>query len=110
MDARYHTAVEANASLLKAGLHAYSPIVHCHHMAKSCDLPTDFEFWKHFNLSMIRASQAFYVLCIGGWEHSLGLKGEYAFAVEQGKNLAIVQFEVGGKLHVIPKKTISELA
>lgn len=78
-----HLAVEsATAWILRAQIWVYSPIVHCHELAKRHALPTDFVFWKEYNKAMLLAGGRLWVLCIPGWKSSRGLKAEILFAHE----------------------------
>lgn len=80
MHERYKLGTIAAASLLKQGIAVYSPIVHCHQLALIADLPTDADFWSHYNQSMLEKADALYTLCLWGWKNSVGLMGERAFA------------------------------
>jgi hypothetical protein len=82
---RYVAVLKETAYLLKMGLHIYSPIVHCHELAKVANMPTDAEFWKAYNFCMIRSAEYVKVLMLDGWEASVGIKGE----VEEARRLHI---------------------
>lgn len=55
---------------------AYSPIVHCHEIAKVWDMPRDAAFWRKYNFTMLARSQGLKVLRIEGWDTSIGLREE----------------------------------
>lgn len=76
MKKRYKEVMKFTAHLLKRGLHAYSPIVHCHSMAVKFNLPRDASFWESYNFHMISLAESMAVLCAEGWEESVGIKGE----------------------------------
>ena len=80
MERRYHEAKTALSILLSRKVWVYSPIVHCHQMAVDHSLPTDAEFWKEYNYTMIDASEGVWVLCIDGWRQSLGILDELKHA------------------------------
>lgn len=61
---------------------AFSPIVYAHRMAEKYDLPTDAEFWKFFNNSIMRRSESIVVLKLYGWEASHGVAHEISLAQE----------------------------
>lgn len=82
MEERYLAAMDCTAWLLKQKLWVYSPIVHCHEIAKQHSLPTDFEFWKEYNKHMLGLASLLYVLAIPGWTKSIGVAGEMARARE----------------------------
>lgn len=85
MRERFYAAMAFTAWKLKRREAVYSPIVHCHEMAVVEDLPTDFAFWEHYNMQMLVPARALIVLCIDGWEDSVGVKGEIRFAYLLGK-------------------------
>jgi hypothetical protein len=80
MHARYLAVAAECAKLLKAQDWTYSPIVHCHELARMHGLPTDFEYWKRYNRAMLSSASAFYILTIPGWEQSRGVTAERAMA------------------------------
>jgi hypothetical protein len=84
MEARFVAAEAATARLLRRSVWVYSPIVHCHELAKKFDLPKDFVFWQEYNFAMIRGAAKLYVLRIDGWEASKGVTAEIAYARELG--------------------------
>lgn len=90
---RYMKVMEATARLLQTGHFIYSPIVHCHAMAVEYDLPTGFDFWKNYDFDMIESSEQLYVLCLDGWDRSIGVLAEIEFA--RSWNLTITYWEMG---------------
>lgn len=77
---RYLEAIVATKWLLKQRIWAYSPIVHCHHIAQSYSLPTDFAFWRDYNFAMLERSSRLLILVIDGWKESRGVTDEAKFA------------------------------
>ena len=59
---------------------AYSPIVHCHELAKTWDLPKDAGFWEEYNFVMLRNATRMKILRLEGWEESVGIRAELAEA------------------------------
>lgn len=80
MRTRFLLAQEYCAALINQGEFPYSPIVHCHEMALRYKLPTDFEYWRNYNLDMLRRADSMTVMTIPGWEESVGVKAETAAA------------------------------
>ncbi len=78
---RYMYAAKYTAACLAAEDHVYSPIVHCHEIAKTFNLRGDFDFWRDYNLSMLAHAYELRILRIDGWESSRGLQAERDFAV-----------------------------
>jgi hypothetical protein len=89
MAQNYRLVSAETVDLLRRGFTIYSPIVHCHHLAKQHDLPRDFAFWQHYNHGMIVAARELWVFQSPGWQESVGVAGEIAFARSMGK---IVKF------------------
>lgn len=84
MKTRFLLAEQVCASLISAELFPYSPIVHCHEMAQRYALPTAFEFWKRYNMDMLRRADQFFILDILGWKESIGVTAEHDFARRAG--------------------------
>ena len=81
---RYRAAARAIVHLLNQGVHAYSPIVHCHELAKDFQLPKDWEFWKSYNEAMLAPAAMLMILKLNGWKDSKGLDNEIGFATRKG--------------------------
>lgn len=77
---RYLLVMQATSALINARKFVYSPILHCHELARIHSLPTNFDFWQHYNINMIKRCDQFRVLKIPGWDESKGVKGESAVA------------------------------
>lgn len=82
MQERFEAVERFASTLLIKGISAYSPIVHCHELAKKYKLPATFGFWQQHDHNMISRSNAMYVLCIDGWKESVGIQSEIEFADE----------------------------
>ncbi len=80
---RYLKVSEVIAKYLRAGIHVYSPIVHCHEIARRHTLPTSFQFWADYNYAMLGEACLLHVLQLPGWEKSRGVTAEIAFAARQ---------------------------
>lgn len=90
---RFLLVEQVTAMLMEQGHYVYSPIVHCHEIAAKYTLPTDFEYWKGYNIDMIRRADAFYVLVIPGWQESKGVVAELEFAKTAGLEIGYVNEE-----------------
>jgi Domain of unknown function (DUF1937) len=80
MEDRFCEAERCLAWLLDRKHWTYSPIVHCHALAKRFILPRDYAFWREYNYCMMTKANSLYVLTIDGWEESRGVQQEIAFA------------------------------
>ncbi len=63
----------------------YSPILHCHEMAKRFDLPTSFDFWQDYDRHMLHLSEELWILMMPGWKTSTGVRAEAGY---MGRTLA----------------------
>lgn len=79
---RYMEHMTAAAILMKSGVVVYSPIVHCHEVAKRFVMPTDADFWESYNATMMRHSIGVILLKLSGWENSNGVKKELNFCFD----------------------------
>lgn len=82
---RYLGALNATAHLISRHVAIYSPIVHCHELARAAELPTDFEFWMRYNYRMLSAARKLLVLKLDGWEFSVGVRAEITYALTHCK-------------------------
>lgn len=78
---RYEAVLRLTAQLLtKNKLIVVSPIVYCHQMALTYDLPEDAAFWSFLNNSLQRKCDSLIVACLEGWTESKGIRSEIEFA------------------------------
>ena len=82
MDWRYSEAMRCLHKLLLRRQWTYSPIVHCHELAKTHQLPRDFVFWVEFNDAMLKPASELLVLTLNGWQESNGVTHEIDLAYE----------------------------
>ena len=76
MERRYGAALHALHFLLSRKLWTYSPIVHCHELAKTYALPRTHDFWQTYNHAMLDSSKGLLILVIEGWNESRGIEDE----------------------------------
>lgn len=77
---RYLKACRATHYLLEKRIWVFSPIVHCHELAKMINLPKDAAFWQEYNFAMLARADKLIILRIEGWEAFVGVRGERAEA------------------------------
>lgn len=77
---RYLHASHYIMNCLKNGEPVFSPIVHCHELAKIWGLPKDRDFWRSYNYAMLERALGLRVLRLNGWQSSAGVKEEIADA------------------------------
>ena len=83
-ESRFWGAARATVALMRRGLIVYSPIVHSHHIASNYGLPTDWAFWRRQQLPFLRVSKEVIVLCLRGWDTSIGVRSEIRLARKWG--------------------------
>ena len=71
---------------------AFSPITHCHEVAKIYTKDRGVRFWKQYNKNLLEASYAVFILTIEHWKESVGIAIEVEWAKTYGKPLKLVQF------------------
>lgn len=98
LEMRYKQVLLATHFMLSKRLWVYSPIVHCHEIAKLNNLPTDAEFWKNYNHAIIEELPSVVVLCEEGWSQSKGVQDELEKALDWSRAL----------YYLIPKKYVDE--
>lgn len=79
---RYLRASKVLTELLAQRIWTYSPIVHCHELAKIGGLPIEADFWTEYDFHMLSLSNELFVLRIEGWDKSVGLAAEIKKAVQ----------------------------
>lgn len=80
-ETRAQIANRVAGDLIRKGHVVYSPISHCHGIAKECNLATTWEHWKEFNEAFLRfACSEMRVIKIPGWKNSKGIKAEMDIA------------------------------
>jgi Domain of unknown function (DUF1937) len=80
MEWRYREAMRCVHWLLERRIWVYSPIVHCHELAKQHELPRDAEYWAYYNRAMLGPASELLILGLDGWQESAGVAAEIKFA------------------------------
>ena len=93
MELRYLGVMRACHWLLRQRLWTYSPIVHCHEIAKTYALPKDRAYWQEYNDAMLRGADELLVLAIAGWRESTGVTAEIAYAREIDKPTRLLRLQ-----------------
>lgn len=93
---RNHRFLEVNrvaASLMREGLHIYSPISHTHPIAMAGEMPKDWEFWQGYCLTMLQSCSKMVVLMQDGWRESVGVQAEINIARNIGMPIEFMAHE-----------------
>jgi len=80
MDERARDVAKYTARLIGQGKLAYSPIAHGHMINGYLKEDPGWEYWKEHDIWMLVRCIQFHVLCLDGWEESVGLKAEIQVA------------------------------
>jgi len=90
MEQRFEAVVAACAHYINKGKIVYSPIVHNHPIAIRHELPREWSYWLKADLAMLRHASEFHILCLEGYQQSVGVKAELEFAVKAGIDITYV--------------------
>lgn len=83
-ESRFRAVCRAAARMMAAREFVFSPIAHSHNLAMAGSLPTDFEFWRKYDLEMLSTCSSLRVLKLDGWEESKGIAAEVWMAKDLG--------------------------
>ena len=77
LEAAFEVAARARGVLVQAGIKVFSPIVHCHPVARLCSLdPVDYKIWMPDNEPFMQTAFGLIELRAENWENSLGMRDE----------------------------------
>lgn len=93
MERRYNQLTFVAAQLMLRGETIFSPITHCHYLAKEHASFEGPEFWLTQDLAILRRCDKMYVLQLDGWKQSNGLRDEIAFATEHNIPVEYITLE-----------------
>ena len=84
MQNRYELARNYTFKEIRKGLPMFSPIVHCHDMYLNCKgAESNFNYWREYNIQMLRLSTELHILTLPGWRDSQGVAFELYAAEER---------------------------
>jgi len=77
LEAAHHIAARRLADLIRAGVPAFSPIVHCHSAARHGEIdPLDHDIWIPADAPFVRNASGLLVHQMHGWRESKGIQIE----------------------------------
>lgn len=95
MESSFQQANEATALILNKGTNVFSPISHCHHIAKEYDLPKTWNFWKQIDYQYIDWADEVWVLCpiegLSKIKESTGVQAEIKYAKDNDKKIRLIR-------------------
>lgn len=77
---RFRAACLATGNLIKRGHLVFSPIAHTHPVREISGLGGSFADWERYDENIINRCDGIFVLCIEGWEESVGVQAEIVIA------------------------------
>ena len=89
---RFLDALDYTAEQSKKGEVIFSPIVNSHLLTQNHDLPSTWDFWCKIDYAFINQCLKVRVLKLEGWENSVGIKAELAYAESIGKKVEYVDY------------------
>lgn len=93
--ARFLHAAKASAWLIRnfPDENVFSPIVHSHILHKDAGLGGNWDFWKRIDTDFLERSDELMVLCIPGWDESVGIDAETEIA-EGLDNIGLISYMI----------------
>ncbi len=82
-EARYIAVCIAAAKLIEKGIHVFSPIAHSHGISLHMQEKHDWTFWRKQDIPFLQQADGMLVLCLDGWEDSVGIKAERKFMLDR---------------------------
>ena len=79
--------------ILQKGYLVFSPIAHCHFIARHCKLPGTWSFWEMFDRAFIEWADEVWILRLPEWEESTGFKNEIEIAHELEKPIRYIDMD-----------------
>jgi hypothetical protein len=76
---RYRQVCQVAARMIRDGHLVFSPIAYSHPMSKF-GLPGDWLFWRRYDNAMLERCDALVVVCMDGWNLSVGVRAECELA------------------------------
>lgn len=84
MEERYQYALKRATEFTKEGLPIFCPIIHSHPMSADESMPRTFDFWEKIDYKFLDCVKELWVLMMNGWEDSIGVQAEIAYARKLG--------------------------
>ena len=94
----FSTVNRVAAQLMKKGHIVFSPISQNHPIAMQEGLPTEWSFWKKFDIEFLKWCDALYVIKFPGWKRSKGLLAEMNLATDYGKEQVFMEINENGEI------------
>lgn len=84
MEERFRVATRVAAEYTRLGYIAFSPITHGHPINQEGGLPSEYTFWQAWCEAFVAWAEELHVICLPGWDRSVGVQAEIALAYGRG--------------------------
>lgn len=91
---RYRRVCIAASKIIDSGSIVYSAIAHTHGISEYGKLPKSWEFWQEQDKPYMEWATCMMVLCLPGWEKSVGVKAEVKIMEEAGKPVIYIDEDI----------------
>jgi len=88
---RYHQACRAAAKLMQAGVVVFSPLANSVPAVELGGLELDHAGFLNIDLQILRRCDEVLVLCVDGWQQSLGVQQELGEAIAFQKPVTMIE-------------------
>jgi hypothetical protein len=90
----FNTANRIAGQLMREGHIVFSPISHSHPIAKTCELPAHWDYWREADTSFLSWCDEMRVIGLNGlWQNSKGVKAELEIALKLGKPIKFIDLD-----------------
>jgi hypothetical protein len=86
----FETANRIAGRLMQEGHIVFSPISHSHPIAKTCELPKHWDYWKQADTSFLAWCDVIRVVTLPGWQTSKGVTAELDIGSRLGKGIGFI--------------------
>ena len=76
MEIRAKKVDQKAAELMEAGYRVFSPLSHSVPISRYCTVDQDHDFWMQQDLWILKVCDELHILCLDGWERSVGVRIE----------------------------------
>lgn len=87
---RFNAVNKVAAQLIREGRFIFSPISHTHPIAEHGDIPRSWDYWNTYDRVILSFCKKLVVLCLPGWEQSIGVQAEIKIAEELGLEIEYI--------------------
>jgi hypothetical protein len=94
VEENYVKVTKLVSELCSNGQVAISPITYGHTLLKFKDMPSDWEFWKNFCLTLLKKCDEMVVYKMEGWDKSKGVTEEINMAESLGLKITYINYEI----------------